>query len=467
METTVEPLEGNRVKLSVQVDEREFDDAIDAAFRKIARQVRIPGFRPGRVPRRILEARLGADVAREEALRDALPDYYARAVREHAIDVIAAPEIDITAGQEEGPVAFDAVVEIRPVVTVPGYQGLRVEIPRPTATDEELDAQIDRMRAQHAELREVDRPAIDGDVVGIDIAGSQGGEQIDGLTADDYAYEVGSGGILPEVDEQLRGAKIGDILEFDAEHPDPEQEAVHFRVLVKQVQERVLPEADDEWAQDASEFDTLEELRADLSTRLNAMKAVQAQMALREKVAAALAELVTEELPDALVQAEMQARLHDLSHRLEHQGMDLEQYLAATGTSQQDFAAELRATSESSVRVDLGLRAVAAAEGLQPDEDEVDAEIERLAGQMGERPAALRRQLERADRLPAVRSDLIRRQALEWLVEHVELVDPDGQAIDRADLQPPTGEPDPSEPTDDATQPRSESEEATGEEAEQ
>ena len=174
VKTSVTELEDNKVKLSVEVDEQEFESALDAAFRKIAREVRIPGFRPGKAPRRLLEARLGEGVARGEALRDAIPDYYAKAVREHDVDVIAAPEIDITDGEEQGPIAFDAVVEVRPVVTVPGYESLRVTLPRPAATDEEIDAQIDRMRRQYAELETVERPAAEGDVVTIDVEGCPG-----------------------------------------------------------------------------------------------------------------------------------------------------------------------------------------------------------------------------------------------------------------------------------------------------
>ena len=215
MKATVEPLEGNKVKLSVEVDEGEFEDAINAAFKKIAREVRIPGFRPGKAPRRILEARLGKDIARSQALQDALPEYYAQAIRENDVDVIAAPSIDITGGEEDGDVAFDAVVEIRPTVSVGGYNSLRVTIPSPVPTDEEIDEQIERLRTQFGELETVDRPIIADDYATVDIAGSQGGEPLEGLTADDYLYQVGSGAIVPELDEQLLGTKPGDILEFD------------------------------------------------------------------------------------------------------------------------------------------------------------------------------------------------------------------------------------------------------------
>src|SRR5579875_3460612 len=163
MKAAVEALEGNKVKLSVEVDAAEFEAAVDAAFRRIAREVRIPGFRPGKAPRRILEARLGKETGRNEALRDALPGYYSEAVRQHEVDVVAPPEIDIKGGEESGPVTFDAVVEVRPHISLPGYNGLRVEIPSPVASDEDIDSQIDRLRGNFGELVVVDRPAKTGD----------------------------------------------------------------------------------------------------------------------------------------------------------------------------------------------------------------------------------------------------------------------------------------------------------------
>lgn len=435
MKTSVEPLEGNKVKVSVEVDETEFEREIDAAFRRIAHEVRIPGFRPGKAPRRILEARLGLDVGRDEALRHAIPDYYADAVREHDVDVIAQPEIDITSGEEgPGPVAFDAVVEIRPVVKVGGYDTLRVTIPGPEPTDADLDAQIDRLRSQYAELEVVSRPAADGDQVTIDIKGTQGGEPVPGLTADDYLYPVGSGGVVPELDDNLRGAKAGDILKFSAEHPDPEQDAVEFQILVKEVKEPVLPTADDEWAAEASEFSTLDELRADLRRRASMIRKVQAQMALREKATEALGALVTDDLPEALIDSETQARLENLAMRLQAQGLDLETYLSGSGQSPEELLAELREQATSAVRVDLALRAVADAEDVSVSDEEVDAEIAEMATRVGEKPAKVRKQLERNAQLSAVRSELRQRKALDWLLDHVEVVDDDGNPIDRATL---------------------------------
>lgn len=438
MKSSVEALEGNKVKLSVEVDEQEFEKAIDEAFRHISRDVRIPGFRPGKAPRKILEARIGSEAARKEALRLALPDYYNRAVDENEVDVIAAPEIDIRSGEDSGPVTFDAVVEVRPQIKLVGYQNVKVVIPRPDVTDEEVEAQIDRLRNQYGELRAVERPAQDRDHVTIDVKGTQEGEPVEGLTADDLLYEVGSETVIDELDAQLRGAKVGDILTFDAEVPDAG--TVSFRVFVKDVKEKILPEPTDDWASDVSEFDTLEELRADIRKRIGEVKRVQGRLALRDGAVEEITQLVEEDPPDPLVDEEMKRRLQDLAMRLQAQGANLMQYLQATGQDQEAFTASLKESAARSVRGDLALRAIAQAESLQVDDDEITGEIARVAEQVGQKPEQVRKELERADQMPAVRSDLLKSKALEWLLEHVEVVDEEGRAIDRALISPEPAE---------------------------
>ncbi|HZT65720.1 MAG TPA: trigger factor [Acidimicrobiales bacterium] len=438
MKTLLEPLEGNKVKLSVEVEEAEFEKALDAAFRRIASEVRIPGFRPGKAPRRVIEARIGKDAARQEALRVSLPDYYAQAVRDNDVDPIAAPEIDITSGEESGAVTFEAVVEIRPTVAIPGYAGLQVTVPRTDVSDEDVDAQVDRLRETMAELREVARPAQDKDNVTIDVSGYRHGERFDDLSADDFMYEVGSGLIVPELDDNLRGARIGDILKFNAEAG--EHGEISFQVLVKEVKEKVLPEVTDEWAADASEFESVAELRDDIRRRLETVRRVQARMALRDGALGALISLVTDEAPEPLVHSEMERRAHDLSHRLEAQGADIARYLATTGTSEEEFVASLREGAVEAVKADLALRALADAESIEATGEDLDAEVERLAQRFGVRENELRRQLQRSDGLEALRSDVRKAKALAWLVEHVEPVDEEGRPVDRAELEVAAGE---------------------------
>jgi trigger factor len=436
--STVELLDDNKVKLSVEVDEAEFDSALDAAFKRIAKEVRLPGFRPGKAPRRILEAQFGHGVGREEALREALPDYYAKAVVAHDVDVIAPPDIEITAGQDEGAVAFDAVVEVRPVIEVAGYDGLRVEIPSPVPSEQDIDEQIDRMRAQFAEFVTVERPAEDGDHVTIDMTGTHEGEEVPGLTTTDYDYEVGTGAVVAEIDENLRGASAGDELEFEADHPDPdEDEPLSFVVAVHEVKEAVLPELDDEWAKEASEFETVEELRADLLERMTSMRVAQARMALQQNTAEELAGLVTAEIPDSMVEGEIDSRLQDLIGRLQQQGMDPAEYLVQMGQTPDSLRAEFREPAELAVKVDLALRTIAEIEGLMPDDDALTEAIDEMATQSGQDGAELKERLAEVGQISALRADLGKRDALEWLTENVELIDEDGVAVDRALLELP------------------------------
>jgi trigger factor len=460
--TSVETLEGNKVRLHVAIPATDFEQAIDAAFRKLAHEVKMPGFRPGKAPRKLLEARLGTEAARDQALRDALPGYYAKAVEAEDIDVIASPEIDITAGEEAGDVEFDAVVEVRPQVTVEGHDSLTVEIERPEITDEAVDAQVDMLRNRHAELEDSSSPLVDGDYAEIDIKGYIHDESIEGLTATDYLYEVGSGIVVPKLDEELRGKRAGDILKFLDTLPerfgDRAGEEVGFQVLVKEAKRKVLPELTDEWVSEVSEFETVDALRDDVRTRLDLYARVQASMSVREKIFDAAAALVTDDVPETLVNQEMERRLHDLAHRLEEQGngMTIPQYLAVTGQDQADFVEKLRETATLAVRADLALRAVIVQEDISATEEEVDAEIERLAERFDEKPAKLRRDLERRGVLEAVRSDIARGKALAFLSDHAEVVDTDGNPVDLS--LPDTEAPDTESP--DTESPDTESPEA-------
>jgi trigger factor len=432
MRTSVEPLEKNRFKLTVEVDDEEVARAEKETLGRLSREARIPGFRPGRVPRRLLEARLGPKAIREEALRDVLPRLYGEAVKEFALDVIAAPKIDVTSGNETGSVAFDAVVEVRPEVSIPGYEGLVVTVPSPLVDEVDVDRQVDRLREQFASLTEVGRPARAGDLVTLDVHGSRDGQPAAGLVADDLVYQVGTGGIVPGVDERLVGAKVGDIFELEA--ADAPGGPASLRLLVKQVREKVLPAPDDEFASDASEFDSLAELRVDLAARLVVAKRRAAAAALRARAVDALAELVADEIPPALVAQEAQYLLNDFTDRLAARQMLLSSYLEVAGIAPEALFAEFEAQAKKQVRADLALRALVAAEHIEVDESELDEEIVQLAAQAQQTPAQLRSTIDRSGGLAGLRSQLRRAKALDWLVEHVAVVDDSGNPMDRAAL---------------------------------
>ena len=434
MRATAEPVEGNTIRLSVEVDEPEVDRVLDETVRTLSRQVRIPGFRPGKVPRQVLEARMGGAVAlRAEALREALPDFYAQAVADAEVDPIAPPEIDITSGEEHGPLAFDALVQVRPTVAIIGYAGLQITVPSPAVSEGEVDEQVDRLRETDAELVEVGRPAIDRDHVTIDLVGT-GADGSEAVNVSDYLYEVGSGRVVEALDDQLRGAKVGDVLLVQRRRP-----ATPARwpsgCWSKDVKEKKLPALTDEWAAESSEFSTVVELRDDLRARIGRVKALQARLSQREAALDALVELVDDdEVPEVLVDEEVRQRVHDLSHRLAEQKIGIEEFLAASGRTGDDLVAQVRGEAFRSVKADLALRALADAEDLEVDDDEMDAELDAMAERMGTDPAELRRQLDHAGRSGAVRSEQRKSKALTWLLDHVAMVDEEGNEVSHDEM---------------------------------
>jgi len=434
VKSSIEPLEGNKVKISVTIEADEFEPAINQAWKVIAKEVKIPGFRPGKAPRKVLETRVEPAYARSEAIQKAVPEFYYAAVRENDVDAIAQPELDITAGEDEGDVSFDAIVEVRPEIELEGYQGLSITIPSPHPSDDDIADQVDRLRNQFGELVAVERPTASGDFVTIDIEGAQNGEAVDGLTADDYSYEVGSGTIVAELDDQLRGLKAGESAEFTADHPQPDEDQIDFKVTVKEVKEKVLPELSDEWIADATEFETVGEFRDDVIERLTKVRKAQSSMAVQTKLGEALAELVTDEVPEALLNSEMRARLENLVQRLQQQGLSLDTYLQVTGTEPTKFSDDLRSDSNAAIKVDLALRALTRIEDLGASESDVDEEVEKVAAQVNMDVDKVRAQLEAADQISAIRSDLGRRNALRWMTERIEILDEGGQPVNRGDL---------------------------------
>ncbi len=441
MKSTVEPLEGNKVKVSVEVDPVEFEAALDQAFRRIAREVRVPGFRPGKVPRRVIEARVGTAAARQEALREALPGYYVEALKDNDVDAIAQPEIAITAGEEAGPVSFEATVEVRPSIQIEGHGGLTLVVPRMSVTDDDIDRALRRLRSADAALLDVDRPAMAGDVLTIDLKATRtdGDEEETLDDVQDYSYEIGdAAGFPPEVDEQLTGASAGQDLVIEATMGEDElARDITFAVTVKKVQEKDLPELTDAWVEEASELATVDELRADLRLRLERGRRDTARAAMRQKVLPELIKLIPDEVvPQPLVAAEAQRQANELERNLRQQGVDLDEYVSAMGGGEQ-IVEQLQLHAVAPVKADLALRAVADAERIEVTEQDIDEAIATLAAEVGAGQTAggLREAFERNDGMQAVRSDVRKNKALDWLLEHVEVKDADGVPVDRDALR--------------------------------
>ncbi len=441
MRSTIEPVEApddapakKLVKLSITVEEDEFDRDIDQAFRKIAREVRLPGFRAGKAPRKVLEARIGVEAAREQALRDAVPVYLSNAVREHDVDLIATPEIAIVNGEQTGPVAFDATCEVRPEITVPGYGGLRVELPTITATDDDVDTAAAAELRRHGSLADVDRAVQSGDHVTLTLAATRDGEPVAGLNTEDWLYEVGQGWVAPGFDGELLGASAGDELHFSMT-PNGTPDEADFEVTVEKVQEMVLPEVTDEWVdENIAGHDTIEAWRDDLRHRLDHQRLDAARNLYMERATDALVGLVETDAPESMVSGDLQARVQNTVERFQSQGIALDQWLQATGQDPASFVEALKVQSVKAVKLDLALRAVASAEDVEITDDDLAAEYARIAVQVGQKPATVRKAYETNDAVGEIVAQLRKSRALDWLLEHIEVVDTAGASIDRAVL---------------------------------
>jgi trigger factor len=435
MRATTSVLENNRVKLTVEVDDAEMTEAIDAAAAKLSKQVSIKGFRKGKVPKNVLMAHLGGPGAlRSEAIRDSIPDFYAHAVSDTMIDPIAQPDINITSGEEEGELVFEADVEVRPEVEITGQGELRVTIPSPIVTDDEVNAQIDRFREVDAVLKDVDRPIVTGDLVTMDVHVQQVATEEEPLDMSDFMYTVGSGAITEGVDELILGLKAGEELKVNG-NVAPGVVAT-FDLQLKKIQERELPELSDEWVQENTEWQSEEEMRDAIFDQMRRRRVVEAQMSQRDAVLVALSNLVSEDLvPGALVDDETNERLHDLGHRLEQQKLNLETFLQVTNQNADQLLETLRADALRAVRIDLALRALVREEGLEPTEDEIDEELATTAAAMKTTPEILRANLRDTGRVITFRSEVAKMKASRWLNDHVTYVDPEGVEIDRTLLQ--------------------------------
>ncbi|MSV96628.1 MAG: trigger factor [Actinobacteria bacterium] len=430
----IETLEGNKVKLSVEIDEVEFDRNIDKAFRKIANEIRIPGFRQGKAPRQLLQAQIGLGAARSQAIQDSIPEYLALAVREHDVDLIATPQIEVTKGEEEGILGFDATCEVRPIVTVPGYNGLRIELPALLVKEEDVDDAMKSERSRHGVLKDVDRAIAKGDHVSLDLSGTREGTPVPGLNVEDWAYEVGKGWVSASFDEKLTGEKLGSTITY-SEAPNGTTDIAEMTVVVKKVQEMVLDDLTDEWvAEHVSEFETVDAWKASLRKRLEEIKLNQTRSVFVERTTAALAELVTIDIPEAMIASDLQARVRNTVEQFQSQGVSIDQWLSATGQTTESFIENLRTESQKAVKVDLALRAVAVAQAISASDDDIEQELVRIAMQVGRKVNQVRKAYQENDALTELAAQIHKSQAVDWLLRNSTLVDPEGNAINADDL---------------------------------
>jgi trigger factor len=436
VKSSVETVDPTRVRLTVEVPFEELKPSLDAAYRRIAAQVTIPGFRKGKVPAAIIDQRIGRGAVLEEAVNEELPKAYDAAVREHGLRPLGQPDVDVTGFADGAALAFTAEVDVRPEFELPDYHGLAVTVPDAEVTDAEVQEQVDGLRGRFASLTTVERAAETGDFVTLDLAASRDGTPIEDATATGLSYEIGSGDLLEGLDEAITGLSAGESATFTAALRGGEHEGVEADVqaTVSAVRIRNLPEADDDFAQLASEFDTLEELADDLRTRLVDYKKLEQGIQARDRVLDALLEQVDLPLPERLVQAQVDDHFDDGHGDTAHREEVVEQ-------------------TRKALKAQFVLDAVAANEELQVGEGELTEYLVRQAPRYGLSPEQFAQELVGAGQVPAVLGEVVRAKALAVVLGAAVVTDESGRPVDLEALglgAPPR--PEPGEPAEQATE---------------
>jgi trigger factor len=437
VKSDLETLNPTRVKLTVEVPFEELKPSLDAAYKKIGSQVTIPGFRKGKVPPRVIDQRFGRGTVLEEAVNDALPKFYGEAVEANDVKVLGQPEVDVTSFEDGQHLKFTVEVDVRPEFDLPEYDGLEVTVDDAEVSDAEVDEQLDGLRERFATLTGVDRAAGDGDFVSIDLSAVVAGEAVDDLTAKGLSYQVGQGSLLDGLDEAITGLSAGESADFPTTlvGGDHAGEEATVTVELKSVKERELPPLDEDFAQTASEFDTLDELRADVRTRVEGMKKVQQGVQARDRTLEALLAKVEMPLPEGVVKAEIDARNHNLAHQLEAAGMTREDFLAAEGQTDEEFDADIDKRTREAMTAQFVLDKVVEKEQLSVNEQELTEHIVRSASRYGMPPDQFAQQVVQSGQVPVLVSEVVRGKALALLLERAKVVDESGREVDLEPLR--------------------------------
>jgi trigger factor len=428
METTVETTEPHTVKLTIEVPEDEFGKDLDRTYRAIANQIKIPGFRKGKVPKQIIDTQIGQDAIFEQFVNSSVPAYFRKAVADEDLAPITDPDIDVQQLEPGKPFVFSATVEVRPRLSFEGsdYTGIKVTKPPVEVTEQEIDDWIERLRERFSELEPVGRPVQEGDFVTVDLTVTKGGEKVEQASREDYLYFVGSGEVGEKLDVELVGAKPGAILKVSDALPERFGEelggaAVEITVLVKDVKARRLPEVDDDFAKTASEFDTIQQLRDDLRERLTEVKEREATAALRDLALEAMIDKVDVDLPQSLIDEETDHRIHHARDRAERMGVGLEKMLELQGWDEARLREDSREHAIRAIKSDLVLEGIARNESLEVTAEEIGAEIAVLAQAYGREPKSVAKDLERSGQVVTLAGDIIRTKALDLLVERADI----------------------------------------------
>lgn len=432
MKSAVETLSPTRAKLTVEVPFEELKPSLDKAYKQIAQQVNVPGFRRGKVPPQVIDRQVGRGAVLDQALNDVLPQKYSEALQENDLTPLAQPEIEVTKFEDNGPLEFTAEVDVKPEIVLPDYSGIEAQVDDLEVSDEDVEEQVEALRERFGTLKDVERPAGENDFVVIDLKATQDGNDVEGAEVSEMSYQVGRGGMLEGLDEAVTGLSAGEEKAFTSQlvGGDLIGQDVDVVVKVTQVQEQELPEVDDEFAQLASEFDTVEELKADVKERLARGKRLEQAAAARDAVLEALLEKVEIPLPEGLVTDELNNRREQFEQQLAFAGLTLEKYLEDEGQTQEEFEADLDRRVRDSIAAQMLLDEIAGKNEYGVDQNELTQHVIRRAQQSGQDPQeAFAHLQEHPHHISEYAAEIVRGKALAEIVEAAKVTDKSGNEV--------------------------------------
>lgn len=429
-----------RVLLEVEVEAARVEEAVEQAYRRIVRNLRIPGFRPGRAPRRVVEMHVGKETLLQEAVDDLIPELYREATRQTEIDPVDRARIDIVDMGVDQPLKFTAEVDVKPEVTLGQYEGIAAERRLLKVDDEAVERMVESMREQMAQLVNVEKEALeDGDFAIVDFEGFIDDEPFQGGAARGETIEIGGGRFVPGFEEQLIGMTPEEERDIEITFPEDYREDLAgkpatFRVKLLEIKERRLPDLDDEFAKDTGQFDTLDEMRTNFRNRLETSAAERADDELRADLLKQVSEEAQVDIPAVMIEQELEQMQREMQLSLAQSGIRWEHYLQMSETTEDEWRAESRSDAEQRVKQDLVLLTIGRAQKLHPEEEAVDERLRELLGP-GRDERELKQMLADEDRRDVVRESLLRTRALEWLVEHAQVTQVEYEAGDEADAE--------------------------------
>ncbi|MFC7328742.1 trigger factor [Marinactinospora rubrisoli] len=431
MKTDVEELSPTRVKLTIEVPFEELDHAFDVTYKSLAKQVRIKGFRPGKAPARLIDRYVGRGAVISEAVNHAVPELYNEAVQKEDVFALGQPEVEITRLEDGEQLAFTAEVDVRPKFEVPDFDGLEVTVDDAAVTEEQVDDQLGNLRERFATLTGAERPAQTGDHVSIDLSAAVDGEKLEDVQASGVSYEIGTNTMLEGLDQALEGLSAGESATFATKLVGGEYEGreADVTVTVHSVKIKELPELDDEFAQMASEFDTIEELRTDVRTRLEQVRRLQQLSQARDRALEKLVESVDIPLPDSVVQEEIDRRRESLEQQLSQSGLTREAYLESLEQSEEEFEEELTKGATSAVKAGFVLDQLAIQEELAADNSELTEYVVNQAQRMGVSPDQLAQHLVESNQIRVAYTEVVRGKAMDLVVSKARITDESGNEV--------------------------------------